>query len=481
MTISGKEYIDRINQLKSEIWVDGKKITGKVSEHPAFHGVMKSKAQLLDMQNDPALKDIFTFTSPNREEKVSFSFHHPKTKEDLLFRKEATEKWARCNFGLLGRSPDYVNTGIMILAASEKLFGVKDQKFGDNIRNTYENAMKNDLTFTHTFINPQVNRSIAYFEDSQENIAARIIDENSDGIIIDGARLLATQGGITDEILVLPAGSNFNEKSYVYGFTVPSNTPGLKFICRESFTYDKSDFNHPLSSRFEEMDSIVVFDHVLIPWEKVFLYKDLDIARQFFAQAQFNTMLLYQAVIRMIVKTEFILGLAESIVEAINIREYQHIQDKVSEIIAALEIMKALHMSSRVQASLDSSGTMIPDARPLHVAIHYYPKVYPRLVEILQLLGGSGLILLPTEKSFESTIRPYLEKYLQGTNSSAEDRVMLFRLTWDLCMSAFGSRQTHYERFFFGDPVRLAMGLYNGYPKKEYTKAIEEFLNTVKD
>ncbi|KRG13326.1 4-hydroxyphenylacetate 3-monooxygenase [Virgibacillus soli] len=483
MTISGKEYMNRIDHLKSDIWLDGQQIAGKVSKHPAFRGAIKSKAQLFDMQNDPVLRSILTFISPQIEKNVNFSYQQPKTKDDLLFRKKATELWARTNFGLLGRSPDYVNTGMMVLAASHKIFAAKDKKFGDHILRSYENAMEQDLTFTHTFINPQVNRSISYLEDSysEENIAAKVIGENHEGIIIQGARLLATQGGITDEVLVLPAGGNFIEEAYIYGFTIPSNTEGLKFICRESFVNDDdSSFNYPLGSRFEEMDSIVVFDHVLVPWEKVFLYKDLNIAHRFFTEANFNTMLLFQAVVRMIVKTEFILGLAESIIEAINIGEYQHIQDKVSEIIATLEIMKGLHLSSQVNARLDKWGMMTPDAKPLLVAIHYYPRIYPRLVEILQLLGGSGLILLPTENSFASSVRSYIDTYLQGANSTAEDRVMLFRIVWDLCMSPFGTRQTHYERFFFGDPVRLAMGLYNGYPKNEYTKRVKKLLETNK-
>ncbi len=467
MTISGKEYMNRIDHLKSDIWLDGQQIAGKVSKHPAFRGAIKSKAQLFDMQNDPVfpvLRSILTFISPQIEKNVNFSYQQPKTKDDLLFRKKATELWARTNFGLLGRSPDYVNTGMMVLAASHKIFAAKDKKFGDHILRSYENAMEQDLTFTHTFINPQVNRSISYLEDSysEENIAAKVIGENHEGIIIQGARLLATQGGITDEVLVLPAGGNFIEEAYIYGFTIPSNTEGLKFICRESFVNDDdSSFNYPLGSRFEEMDSIVVFDHVLVPWEKVFLYKDLNIAHRFFTEANFNTMLLFQAVVRMIVKTEFILGLAESIIEAINIGEYQHIQDKVSEIIATLEIMKGLHLSSQVNARLDKWGMIVgdDDARCKAFTCGYslLPKNIPPIgVEILQLLGGSGLILLPTENSFASSVRSYIDTYLQGANSTdstAEDRVMLFRIVWDLCMSPFGTRQTHYERFFFGDPV----------------------------
>jgi 4-hydroxyphenylacetate 3-monooxygenase len=292
----------------------------------------------------------------------------------------------------LGRSPDYVNTGLMALGTANALFGEAESKYGENIASFYELAKLEDLSFTHTFINPQVNRSVTYFEDySDKVIEAKVIEEKKEGIVVQGARLLATQGGITDEVLVLPAGGNFIEESYIYAFTIPSNTPGIKFICRESFVVGDSSFNYPLSSRFEEMDTIVVFDHVLVPWERVFLYKDANIALNMYSETNLNSLLLYQGISRMIVKTEFVLGLSEKIVDAIQIGDYQHIKDKVSEIIVALEILKGLQLSSRLNAKPNKWGTMIPDSKALSSAIIYFPKIYPRFVEILQLISGSAL------------------------------------------------------------------------------------------
>lgn len=474
MAVSGEQYINRIDHLNNDVWINGKKIDGKLSNHPAFQGVLKSKAVLYDLAISK--KDMFTFKSPFTKNDVNFSFQKPETKEDLEKRMVATQEWAKTNLGLLGRSPDYVNTGIMALAASAILFKKKNKTYDANITNIYKRAMENDLSFTHTFINPQVNRSISYIDTSDNIIAAKVVRETHDGIIIKGARLLATQGGITDEVLVLPGGGNYVEDCYIYAFAIPSNTPGLKFICRDSFVYNDSKFDYPLASRFEEMDSIVVFDNVFVPWERVFLYKQFDKAFNIFSETQFNTMLLFQAVSRMIIKTEFILGLSESIVQCINISEFQHVKDKMSEIIIALEILKSLQVSSIHHAELNERNSMIPDLNPLNAAINYYPKIYPRLVEIIQLLGGSGLILLPNEKQFNSPLRSYLNNYLQGTNSTAEEKIKLFRIAWDLCMSAFGTRQTHFERFFFGDPVRIGMGLYSGYPKERYIDMVNKFI-----
>ena len=103
------------------------------------------------------------------------------------------------------------------------------------------------------------------------------------GIIIKGARLLATQGGITDEIVVISTGG-VNDKANGFAFAIPSNSEGLKFVCRESFVGGDSTFNYPLSSRYEEMDSIVVFDNVLVPWERVFYYDNIGVANSFIVQ-----------------------------------------------------------------------------------------------------------------------------------------------------------------------------------------------------
>jgi 4-hydroxyphenylacetate 3-monooxygenase len=100
-------------------------------------------------------------------------------------------------------------------------------------------------------------------------------------------------------------------------------------------------------------------------------------------------------------------------------------------------------------------------------------------MEIMQLLGASGLMAIPSESDFQSEIRPDLDKYLQAANSDAYNRVKLFRLAWDMCMSAFGTRQTLYERFFFGDPVRMAGALYNGYDKQPYVDRVKAFLDRI--
>jgi 4-hydroxyphenylacetate 3-monooxygenase len=475
--LNGKDFIDRLNKLENEIWFDGEKINEKISEHPAFKGVLKAKASLYDLQNEPALNKEMSFFLPDKEEPVGLSYLQPKTKEDLKKRRKMMEHWAKITHGMMGRSPDYMNTVVMSFASSSAILKDRENCFPENILSLYERAMEHDLSFTHTFITPQVNRSQVYLGFSNEPISAKVVDRNEKGLVIKGARLLATQGGLTDEVLVFSAPRVFFDPSEAFAFSIPSNTKGLKFICREPFVGGDSSFNHPLSSRYEEMDSIVVFDNVLVPWDRVFYYENVEAATDFLLQSSFYQFAYHQVVTRQIVKTEFTLGVAQLIVKTINVGEYQHIQEKLSEIIIGLETMKALLEKSENDAELDEWGYMRPSMIPLQVASNIFPKIYPRFSEIIQLIGASGMVSLPTEKAFDSEIRVELDQYLQADSMNAVDRVKLFRLAWDLTMSSFGTRQTQYERYFFGDPVKLSSNLYRNYLKDQHVEEIIEFLN----
>ncbi|TGB00448.1 4-hydroxyphenylacetate 3-monooxygenase, oxygenase component [Sporolactobacillus shoreae] len=473
--INGKTYLNRINSLQNNVWINGSKITGNISDHPSFSGAMKSQAKLYDMQYEKAYRDILTCRNPESGERYGTSYLEPKTKKDLAKRRRSFQIWARQSAGMMGRSPDYMNTVVMTFAACADLFG--ETRYSENMRQFYDFCKNSDISLTHTFIQPQVNRSSLYFENGGDAIAAKVIDKNDKGIVVHGARLLATQGGMTDEILVFPTGAFHFDEAYAYAFSIPSNTPGLKFLCRESLADGSRSYDHPLSSRFEEVDSIVVFDHVTVPWKRVFLNGNTEIATRLYTDSGFLPQQIHQVTSRNVVKTEFVLGVLQSLVDAINISEYQHVQSKIAEVIISLETLKALLTASEVHASVDPWGTMTPDRKPLMAAMNFFPKIYPRFIEIIQLIGASGLVSIPSEKDFASENGPDLRKYLQAADRDGYSKVQLFRLAWDLSMSGFAGRQELYERFFFGDPVRLASGLYRDYDRTKFVRQVEEFLN----
>ena len=187
--------------------------------------------------------------------------------------------------------------------------------------------------------------------------------------------------------------------------------------------------------------------------------------------------MMHQVVTKNVAKTEFLLGLACAMVDTIQVDQFQHVQEKLAEIICNLEVMKACLRAAEADAAPDAWGVMTPARWPLDVARNLYPKMYPRMVEIIQLLGASGLMAIPSEADLRSAVGDDVRRYLTAAKADAEERIELFRLAWDIACSSFGGRQELYERFFFGDPVRMAGALYSGYDKAPLMERIRQFLD----
>ena len=226
------------------------------------------------------------------------------------------------------------------------------------------------------------------------------------------------------------------------------------------------------------MDTIVVFDHVLVPWNRVFFYENVDVSNTFLSSSSFSAFALHQVTSRRIVKTEFVLGIVQSLIETINIKDYPHVREKATEFILALETMKALVMKAEEEAEIDPWGCMRPNETTLRIAANIFSKTYPTFTEIIQLLGANGLMAIPTENTCRSLVKEDITRYLQAKSRGAEDRIKLFRLAWDLTMSPFGTRETLYERFFFGEPVQLTSYLYLSYDKERYVQRVTDFLKS---
>jgi 4-hydroxyphenylacetate 3-monooxygenase len=284
---------------------------------------------------------------------------------------------------------------------------------------------------------------------------------------------------ISDEIMVFPSTLLKNQDEdapYAYGVCLPSNAPGLKFQLRESFDFGRSAYDHPLGARFEEMDALVIFDDVFVPWERVLLYRDVARCNQAYARTGASCNMAHQVVVKNIAKTEFVLGLASLMVEAIGVEQFQHIQEKLAEIWVNLETMRAFLRAAEADAALDEYGVMRPAWDPLDAARNLFPRLYPRMIEIIQQIGASGLVAMPTEADVNGPLRDEIKQYYQAARADALERIPLFRLAWDAALSAFGSRQVLYERFFFGDPVRMAGAIVATHDRTAYMDRVREFL-----
>jgi len=476
--IDGKQFLQRLDSTPRELWYGDEKITGSVSSHPAFAGVAKSIASLYDIQSEPELSDLMTYESPTSGKRVGVSFLQPRTREDLARRTAMMKAWADFSGGIMGRTADYLNSSIMAMASAGEFFGNVGWDFASNIVRYYEHVRENDLVMTHTLINPQSNRSVGPSKQADPFTAARVVEKNSEGVVMRGARMLATLP-IADEIVVFPSTvirSGQDDTPYSIAFALPVSAKGLKFICRESFA-SSSSYDHPLASRFDEQDAVVVFDDVTVPWERVFILEDPDRANKVNEATDAVVFMAHQATVRETAKVEFVAGMVTLVAETIGVDQFPQVQEKISEVLLTAETMRAFLTASEANAKVNRWGLMTPDYVPINSARNLWPRVAPALSATLKQIGASGLMAIPPQEVLGSAERGDVDKYYQAKTADAEERIRLFKLAWDLAGSSFGGRQDLYERFFFGDPVRMASAYYAWYNKEPYKERVRELLH----
>src|SRR5262245_40842547 len=278
---TGKDYLAGLREQPREIYLAGQRVED-VTTFPGLASGARSVAALYDMQFDPALREEMTYPSPTTRDRVGLSFITPRTTDDLARRRGMMSRWAHTSFGMMGRTPDFLNVSIMAMAGAGDYFAQNRPEFKRNIINYYEHVRERDLVLTHTLVNLQRNRApVGTPVEDRTDVALCVVRETDAGIVVRGPRVLATLGPLADEIAVYPARSHRLPDTaldrHAFAFAISCGTPGLRFLCRESYDMGRSHFDHPLGSRFEEMDAIVFFDDVLVPWERVFLYGDTNL------------------------------------------------------------------------------------------------------------------------------------------------------------------------------------------------------------
>lgn len=481
----GRDYLERLRDGR-EIWCDGEK-SPDVTTDRRFRGGARTLAALYDLQNEPALLDALTYRSPSSGDRVGLSFIQPKSLDDLQRRRRMFKCWNDYTCGMFGRSSDFMNVMLASYAAASDVFDTSSSAFGSNVRAYYEYVRENDLATTHALVSPQVDRSKAV-EFQDKDIAARIVGEKDNGFIVSGARMLATLAAIADELVVMPAPSyplsdSDAAKSYAFGFAIPIATPGLKLIARPSVDHQNagSPMDFPLSSRFDDSDCMVIFDKVLVPWERTFIYRDLEAFENATRKTPAHTHTSHQYATKDLSKAEFMRDLAYALAHATNVDQFLHVQGMLAELLHTVEMVHACIVTSEIEAMPGPSGTLVPRREPLQTVKFLFPPLFRRACEIIQTIGAGGLFMVPSMAMMDSPLAPEIQRYFQAANANAHQRIRLFRLAADASLSSFAGRQQLYERYFGGDPVRSSAAYAKAFDKAQAIHRIADLLDRWED
>lgn len=455
--MTGDEYIESLRDGR-EIWIYGERVKD-VTTHPAFRNPVRMTARLYDALHDPAKKDVLTTETDTGSGGYTHKFFRTShSAEEQVEDRDAIAEWARLTYGWLGRSPDYKAAFLGTLGANADFY----DPYQENARRWYRESQEKVLYWNHAIVNPPVDRNRP--PDEVGDVYMHVEEETDEGIIVSGAKVVATGSAITHYNFIAHYGLPIRKKEFALIFTVPMDSPGVKLICRPSYTMTAdvmgSPFDYPLSSRMDENDTIFIFDRVLVPWENIFVYGDVEKINNFFPMSGFIPRFTFHGCVRLAVKLDFIAGLLLKAVEATGTKDFRGIQVRVGEVLAWRNLFWAITDAMARTPQEWKDGAVLPNL-DYGMAYRWFMTLgYPRVKEIILQDVSSGLIYLNSNAVDFKTpeIRPYLDKYVRGSNGyEAVDRVKLLKLLWDSIGTEFGSRHELYERNYSGNHEGVRM------------------------
>jgi 4-hydroxyphenylacetate 3-monooxygenase oxygenase component len=461
--MDGRRYIESLRDGR-EVWVHGERVKD-VTTHAAFAPVCRELARIYDLQSAPETRDTMTYVSESGT-RVSYSYLMPKSPEDLLRRRRNGEIWARESFGMLGRYPDFCAAMTVGFSDVRDELGKLDKSYAENASRYHRTAAENDLCLSHGLHDPAMDKSLRPEQDPDRCL--RIVSERDAGYVVRGARMV-TLGALSNEILIAPTYPlNDRERDHAIWFAVPASTPGLRQVCRAPFAPNRKRFDHPISTRFDEPDTLAIFDDVLVPWERVFLAREPLAAGQLF-RTRVMPWASYAAAVQLLAKLELFIGVGHMMATTSGMADRPNVVADLGELVTYAQVFQSIVRAAEVDCQKTSGGHFAPGS-----LIHqraFIAMVSERIVTLLEHIGTSSLIFVPTSEDFETKeLAPLLELYARGKDFSALDRAKLCRLAWELTADSFGGRHQLYERLHSGDPATIIAAVYQRYDK---TKAVD--------
>lgn len=473
--MNGDEYIESLRDGR-EIYLYGERIRD-VTTHPAFRNPVRMTARLYDALHDDATRDVLTRPTDTGNGGYTMRFFRTaRTAADLVGDRDAIAQWARITYGWMGRSPDYKAAFLGTLGANADFY----HPYQDNARRWYRESQEKVLYWNHAINHPPVDRSRP--PDEVADVFVHVEKETDNGLVVSGAKVVATGSAITHLNFIAHYGMPLKKREFALVCTIPMGSPGMKLICRPSYTMSAavmgSPFDHPLSSRLDENDTIFVLDKVLVPWENVFVYGDVEKTNNFVAGSGFVSRLTLQGCTRLAVKLDFLAGLLLKALSITGTRDFRGVQSRIGEVLAWRTMMWAL-TDSMVHNPDPWVGDAVQPNVNSGLAYRWFMTVgYPRVKEIIQQDLGAGLIYLNSHVAdFRNPdVRPYLDKYVRGSNGyGAVERVKVMKLLWDAIGSEFGGRHELYERNYAGNHEAVRTEILAAQDAMGLTRAYEDF------
>jgi 4-hydroxybutyryl-CoA dehydratase/vinylacetyl-CoA-Delta-isomerase len=420
------EYVESLRDGRVTYW-DGERIDD-ITTHPKFKVPIAVGCSDYDYGN-PARRDVIAYEAEDgsRAHRV---FQIPRSEADLEKRVELMH-----DMSIVGGV-----TGVMMALMSVKdAVAEVNPQYAANIERLYKHVRDNDLRAAEVITDPKGDRSRRAHEQDDPDLYVRIVKRTDEGIVVRGAKLHITAASLVHELVVMPTkGMRQDETDYAVSFSVPVNTPGVTIINRSFAAPTLNAFDYPASSHHSMPEGFVVFDDVFVPWDRVFLAGEVQLASRL-AQS----LGLWErtgGLVGSVASSRLFVGLAQLVTEMQGKERDAGAQSSIAELICYAEMLRmGLEYACR-NYETTPSGMIHPNILAVNAAKYYYAANYHNAVKLLHDLSGGLVLTLPSEADLRNEASGrYIRKYLHTKQSvDVETRMRVYNLIRDLTADAYG-------------------------------------------
>jgi len=459
--MTGEQYRQSLNDGR-EVYIDGEKVKN-VAEHPAFKPIVDAKARMYDMNHEDRYADVCTTTLADGD-KICRAFKLPKQKEDLTAIRRYVETVLDDLGGVVYRMGDETIGEMWSLYDAQDRLKEIDPTYADNIKHHVDRVARLDLFHVSANTDPKGDRSKLF--SGQGGTLLHVVAENDAGIIVRGAKF-ETAAAYAHQAFVKPTISNWSEGNldmapYACGFICDMGSPGLKHICRSSLGTGRNPQDYPMSTRFDEIDTLLIFDDVLIPWENVLFHRSLESAQ--YIRETLHRYSAFNYVLRVLRRADLLLGTAFLNVEQTGLTKLPAVKEKLAQLIGYRETINAHLTAAVADAQKSPGGLMMPNQSLLYTGRVFALSNFPAMAHLTRELVGGQLAVTPDAATMsDPEIQHYIEKYYSVGEWSAKNRSKLLYFARDLLNSSYAGHKVTFELFAQSPPFAQHLAAYNSF------------------
>lgn len=444
MIRTGEQYKDSIRDGR-EIHINGEKVKD-VTTHPQFKPLVDIRAKIYDMQHDAATRDVMTVVQDGEVNAIGNAL--PYSQDDWWAKRRATDTVLETAGGVVTRVGDETVGEMWSLYDGQDVLSEIDPQWAKNIETHIHSVIARDPFHVSANTDPKGDRSKAP-QDQDPDMLLHVVKETDAGIVVRGAKY-ETAAAYANQAFTKPTIANWGNEAYsdyAVGFICNLDSPNLKFICRTGFSGRADARDYPLANKFDEVDTLVIFDNVLIPWENVLFYRHTKAAA--FIRATLHRYSAFAFVQRNLKVADMLIGAALFNARQTGLDKQPAVQEKLAELAMYRETINA-HLTAAITLGERSpAGLMMPNQSLLMTGrVHACSNLYEAINTARDLCGGQ-ICVTPDIAAFENeATKPWLQKYYTLNDEwLAEDRRKLLAFARDLISSDYAGHRLAFQMF----------------------------------